>query len=145
MAKKRNGRLPSRITPPSQYTQGVEFNASQKGAVKHPYFSFRYIDTGSYCIKKCSIEQFRSISDKLRILSGLDWGTIDTSPRETNGYEMLPVSELKSASPPPPFSNETQVVVFRFGGKKGRIVGIKRDSMFYVLFIDHNFTLYDHG
>src|ERR1700682_5171034 len=38
-----------------------------------PVFSFRYICTSDFCIKKCSIEQLKGISDRLRILSTLDW------------------------------------------------------------------------
>lgn len=59
---------------------------------------------------------------------------------------MLPVSALKEDLPTP-FTGEKQAMIFRFGGASGgRIIGIRDEKdMFYVLFIDHDFTFYDHG
>lgn len=109
-----------------------------------PSFSFQYICTGKFCIKKCSIEQFRSLSDKLRILSNMEWKKIDYSPREQHGYEPLPVSSLKS-SLPGPFASESTVYVFRIANQKGRFAGIRRKNVFFVLFVESTFnTLYDH-
>lgn len=88
----------------------------------------------------------KSFADKLRILSSLDWPTIESSPRETNGFEMLPVSALKEALPVP-FTEHKQAMIFRFGGATGgRIVGVRDNKdRFYFLFIDHDFSFYDHG
>jgi hypothetical protein len=120
-------------------------NFKKTEKLKHPFFSHRYITTGSYCVKRCRIDQFRSFSDKLRILSSLDWKTIESSPRETNGFELLPVSALREKMPPP-FDKIDKAMVFRFGANAGRIVGVRNtDDMFFILFIDHDFTLYDHG
>lgn len=117
----------------------------KKAEADRPWFSHRYITSGSYCLKKCSLEQFRSFADKLRMLSSLEWKQIDSSPRETNGYEMLPVGQLKE-SPPAPFDQDGALMVFRFGGAKGgRMVGARRGERFFVLFIDRDFTFYDHG
>jgi hypothetical protein len=110
-----------------------------------PVFSHRYITNGAYCLKRCSIEQFRHLADKLRMLSNLEWKQIDSSPRETNGYEMLPVAQL-AERPPSPFDKAEAVMIFRFGGAKGgRMAGVKKDEKFYILFVDHDFTLYDHS
>ena len=118
------------------------FAARAEGS--RPVFSHRYITGGDYCLKKCSIEQFRSLADKLRILSDLQWSQIDSSPRETNGYEMLPVGQLAERAPAP-FDKIERMMVFRFGGKKGgRMAGVKDGEKFFILFIDHNFTFYDH-
>jgi hypothetical protein len=115
-----------------------------KSSGPHPVFSHRYITSGSYCLKRCSIEQFRHLADKLRMLSSLEWKQIDSSPRETNGYEMLPKAQL-SETPKAPFDEDDALMVFRFGGAKGgRIVGAKREEKFFILFIDHNFTFYKH-
>lgn len=95
-------------------------------------------------MRKCSIEQFKALSDKFRILSDLEWSRIRSSPRETNGFENLPAKQL-NASLPPFFSDEKEVSVFRISNEKGRIVGIIKEPYFYVLFIDSKFTLYKHN
>jgi hypothetical protein len=118
-----------------------------------PLFSFRYISQSAFCPKKCSHEQLKSYADKLRILSDLEWSKIDSSPRELNGYELIPVKSLNGgASLPEIFAKHDSVCVFRFGGgggvaskTSGRIAGIRQGEKFYVLFIDRNFALYDHG
>ncbi|MBO8441257.1 MAG: hypothetical protein IAA89_02285 [Firmicutes bacterium] len=35
--------------------------------------------------------------------------------------------------------------VFRFASEKCRVVGMFNDNIFYVLGIDYDFSLYDHG
>lgn len=108
--------------PPGSEPEKPTFSG---GSGAHPVFSHRYITNGAYCLKKCSIEQFRSFADKLRILSSLEWKQIDSSPRETNGYEMLPKGQL-AESAPAPFDKADTLMVFRFGGQKGgRMVGAK--------------------
>ena len=93
----------------------------------------------------------KAYADKLRMLSELEWQMIEGSPRETNGFEMIPVSSL-NASLPSAFNTHKEIWVFRFGGggnvgsrTAGRIAGIRDDEKFYVLFIDRDFTLYNHG
>lgn len=141
---KSNSRFSGLISAPSVLEADKTVKSKSSLGSNRPYFSFRFICTKDYCMKRCSNEQFKSLSDKLRILSELEWSQIDSSPRETNGYEMIPVSAL-SASVPDRFSDQEAVCVFRFGGKKGRIAGVKFDKNFYVLFIDRDFTLYEHG
>ena len=112
-------------------------------------FSFKYICQNDYSPARCSYPQLKSFNDKLRMLSSLSWSAIDSSPRETNGYELLSKNILKrtvpSAAP-----NISNVMVFRFGGgsgskNSGRIAGYKADHIFYVLFVDPKLDLYDHS
>lgn len=72
----------------------------------------------------------------------MSWKAIQTSPREGNGFEMIPVKQIKGKIPTE-FVNLEKVMIFRFG--KGRIAGHRNGNNFFVLFIDHNFTLYSHG
>jgi hypothetical protein len=141
------------IIPPDSAPKNVEFrNPNAKSSLKSsPWFSFRYICQKEFCVKKCSYEKLKAYSDKLRQLSILDWATIESSPHETNGVEMIEIRRL-NASLPIEFSKHTHIHIFRFGGcgrvgskTSGRIAGIKENERFYVLFIDREFSLYDHG
>jgi hypothetical protein len=113
-----------------------------------PWFSHRFICQQHYCIKKCSYEQMKSAMDKLRILSDLDWATIESSPRETNGFEMISAKQIRGTIPPK-FAKEKALMVFRFGGgtgpRAGRIVGVREKERFSILFVDRDYSLYDHG
>jgi hypothetical protein len=156
MSKKKKNRTNKAQTfrPPDSTPKKVEFkadNATPDVQSARPWFSFRHICQKDFCVKKCSIEKFKSYADKLRILSELDWKTIESSPSETNGFELIPVRNIKG-SLPDRFSAHENVWVFRFGGPgrvasktSGRIAGIRDKDRFFVLFIDRDFTLYDHG
>jgi hypothetical protein len=137
--RKQDKKLSLKVPDPFQAT--VPNFVSQQER-KHPYISHRYITTGSYCITRCSLEQFKSLANKLRMLCGLDWKQIESSPRETNGFEMLPTKILQEKLPAP-FADRDKAMVFRFNG--GRIVGVRNEEKFYILFIDHDFSFYDHG
>lgn len=143
--KQKNHTKSGALVPPAPFDLAAT-PAFARGEGARPFFTFKDICTSDYCIKKCSYEQLKSLTDKLRILSSLEWRTIETSPRETNGFELLPADAL-SAPLPDAFSRINQVMVFRFGGKTtaGRIVGHRNNDRFYVLFVDRDFTLYDHG
>jgi hypothetical protein len=78
----------------------------------------------------------------------MDWKDIESSPRETHGFEMMPVGEIKGQVPNA-FSAEKALAIFRFGvgqgPRSGRIAGVRKGDKFNVLFIDRNYSLYDHG
>ncbi len=117
-------------------------NHIDKNNDKYPYFSFRYICIKKYCMNKCNFKQLKSLTNTLRILSNLEWRQIEKEDHKKNGYEPLPQNIFKPSMPNIVNENE-RILIFRFN--KGRIAGIRRDNKFYILFIDHDFTLYDHG
>ena len=62
---------------------------------------------------------------------------------------MIPVDQIK-ASVPTEFEEEKRLMIFNFGGgggskHKGRLAGVRKENRFYVLMIDSNMKLYDHG
>ena len=147
MSKKQKNKATSFSLPKSAVNDAaVNFALPANETSKRLYFSHRFICTRDFCIKKCSYEQFKSLADKLRILSELEWKIIKSSPRETNGYEEIPVKQINGTLPNN-FSNLDSVMIFRFGGgsRGGRIVGTLEENRFYILFIDSKYNLYDHG
>lgn len=97
-------------------------------------------------MKHCDIQQFKGLSDRLRIISTLTWQQLKNEPHDKYGYEALS-KEIFNASFPEFAANDDVIIVFRFGGGRhgGRIAGVRRDNVFHVLFIDRDFTLYNHG
>ena len=45
---------------------------------------------------------------------------------------------------PPHVSPEVIFLAFRFSGRKA-MVGYRQEHIFYVMWLDRDFTLYDHG
>ena len=153
--KKRKSRVDSSpFRQPDLAPKKIEFTAPSIPAdttAERPWFSFRHICQKEFAAKRCSYEKLKAYSDKLRQLSELEWKVIESSPRETNGYELIPLSQIKGTIPEK-FSKHDAMVVFRFGGcgnvaskTSGRIAGVREKERFYVLFVDSSFSLYDHG
>ena len=143
MSKKQNKKF--KISAPKLFPQSDGIMADVF-ADKTPWFSHRFICQNAFCIKKCNFDQIKNLVDKIRVLSSLEWKAIESSPRETHGFEMIPVKQVKG-SIPPKFSDLKAIWVFRFGSgnKGGRIAGARKGNNFHILFIDHNYKLYDHG
>jgi len=76
-------------------------------------------------------------------LSQLTWSQIQSSPRHGLGYEKIPRAAIK-APVPSLITEDTNFIAFRFSGKKA-MVGYRDRAVFYVVWLDRNFTLYDHG
>lgn len=110
----------------------------------HPIFSFEYLDS-EYCISRCERDDKASFADKLRILGSMTWGTIKQSGRHQAGYERIPRRIINGHIPPQIITEDVvDFIAFRFSGLKS-MVGHRKDQLFYVIWLDRNFTLYDHG
>ena len=115
--------------------------------VNTPAISFQYICQDKFCIKLCSHDQYRSLSDKLRIICNLDWNVIDSAPRTTHGYEKMPRKQLR-ATVPSQIPADSEILVFRFGSGDhvGRLVGCRLGKRLYLLFVESTLnSLYNHG
>jgi hypothetical protein len=144
MSKGKNRPRGDDFIVPHGSSRGDSKNFFDDGTSRKPWFSFEYICQKDFCMKRCTVEQFKSLSDTLRILSSLEWKTISAAPKGTNGFEMIGSSQLNGTIPPQ-FKAEKRIMIFRIAGKKGRIAGVRKAEKFFVLFIDRDFTLYDHG
>lgn len=75
----------------------------------------------------------------MKKLCSITWNEAKSSPRHGLGTE-----KIKSINEPiPPECKEQQMLAFRYNGKKP-MIGFKRNSVFEVLYLDTDFTLYSH-
>jgi hypothetical protein len=109
----------------------------------YPRFSLRFLQSNSkYCLRYCSMELKASFADKIRVLSQLTWREIIKSHRHANGYESIPQKQL-NIYPPIALKNR-KFIAFRFHNKHPMVGYIEYDT-FYIVWFDHDFSLYDHG
>jgi hypothetical protein len=107
-----------------------------------PTFSLRYLE-GEYCITICEKDDQAAFSLKLYRLSKLTWSQIQSQDRHKLGYEKISRDAIKA--PIPNFITEdVNFIAFRFSGMKP-MVGYRDGTIFYVIWLDRNFTLYDHN
>lgn len=126
-----DGRVPS-ATPPKAFEDDK------------PVFCFRYLLT-SYGIKHDSLNQRRKsdLAERLSEISQLTWKDLMRADRHGQGFEMLPVDQLKCGLPTQ-FEDEKRVMVFRYS-ERLPMIGIRRGSMYHLLAIEANYNdLYQH-
>jgi len=112
--------------------------------VNRPLFCFKFLNKGDHGISK---ERGRNalLLKRLVHYSRMTWADIKANPRHKSGLEYIPVNHVK-ATPPSEMliSNDQEYCVLRGSGKMA-ILGIKRDNIFHILFIDWSFNLYSHS
>lgn len=108
-----------------------------------PVFSLRYLQR-NYCVADCDQKDRAAFAMKLKEMSSLTWKALQLAPRHGMGKENIPVTSIKAPKPALITPDVKNVWAFRFSGK-APMVGLRRGAVFYVLWIDRAFKLYDHG
>lgn len=106
-----------------------------------PVFSLRYLQ-GDYCISQCTRDEKAAFAERMHRLSQLTWAQLKQAPRHGLGFEKIARHNIR-AGIPAHVTPDTDLLAFRFEGLKP-MVGYRRDSTFFVLWLDRDFTLYPH-
>lgn len=108
-----------------------------------PIFSLERIQNGNFCFSSLDQEHKAMFSEAIFRRKSITWSDIKFTDRHGLGTEKIPKSSIKA--PIPPFITEDveDFLVFRYHGKNP-MVGYRQKDIFYVLWFDHNFTLYKH-
>ncbi len=107
-----------------------------------PVFSFEKIQK-SHCITDCEKDDKVAFIGQLVRLSKLRWQDINESSRKGLGTEIISRSSFK-ASIPSWLTDDTKLLSFRYLGNRA-FIGYRDQRIFYVLWIDSKFDVYDHG
>ncbi len=110
-------------------------------AIEHPVFCLHYLDK-KYCLSKCDQVEKASFADKLRVLSQQTWGEITTN--RPWGYEKIKDRRSLSRNVPKGITEDLPIITFYFHDKK-KMVGCRNSSVFHIVWLDRDFSLYDHG
>lgn len=96
------------------------------------------------CCDGCSADAFANLLGKLRTLCSMTWQLVDQSPRHACGWEKIPRHSLRCPWPPHLSDDVEFLRAFRFDGKAPMLCHRHHDVL-QVIWLDHNFTAYDHG
>ena len=108
----------------------------------HPAFSFEHMMPG-FDVEDCEKDDRAALSLKLLKLGKMTWAQIKQCPRHGMGFETLDRKSIK-AGIPPFITPEVRLLAFRFSGMKA-MVGYRIGRTFFIVWLDRNFSLYDHG
>ncbi len=107
-----------------------------------PIFSLRYMVQG-YSVADCDKDQKAAFADALWKRSQLTWAQIKGAPRQGLGTEKISRQAIKNPIPSHVMPDVTYFLALRFY-HKAPMVGYRTGNIFYILWLDCKFTLYDH-
>lgn len=125
------------------------------------FFSFQYITSDdhynlNYLKKNKSGKEkdiYYELFSSLRSFSQSSWKELQLKRKQSGGYETIEYGEMKesianSLPKEKNISDDTKLIVFRFGNNNYRMVGYKSNrckAAMHVLGFDFDYSLYDHG
>jgi hypothetical protein len=118
----------------------VSFSTQQE----HPIFCLKYLDRKYYSLSVCTKEEKAAFADTLDRLSQLTWAEISKSSRHGLGYEKIAQNSIRATIPKHIKKDDIILIAFRFYGK-APMVGYRKNTIFHILWIDRDFTLYQHS
>lgn len=111
---------------------------------QYPSFSFRFCCDRAYGIDRCSSKLRESLSKRIFRFSRMKWSKIYQNARHSWGSEQIPQREIKPELPDI-ISPDTSLQVLRFTGGNHSMIGFRENGIFFILYLDHNFSVYNHG
>ena len=106
-----------------------------------PLFSLRYMNK-DYSLSQCTKDEKAAFADTLYKLNQLTWSEINACPRHGLGHEKIARSSIRSPIPSH-LKDDVNFIGFRFCGM-APMVGYRDGAVFYVIWLDRDFTLYPH-
>lgn len=111
--------------------------------IKPPIFSLERVQNGNYCLSSLDQEHKAAFADAIFRRRNITWNQLKQLDRHGLGTEKIPKRQIKTGIPRFITDDLDHFIVFRFHGR-APMVGYRVGEVFYVLWFDWNFTLYDH-
>ena len=132
----------SKIKKPQERTAGKIAPREVSGGSyqdEPPKFSLRYIQP-DYCITKCEQDDQLQFIQSMLKRKDTPWKVLITLAREKLGCETIQSLRVHT----PKCAEGKTIIAFRFSGMKA-MIGFRERDVFYILWFDRNFSVYDHG
>ncbi len=130
-----------KITEPNKK---LDISKDSLNGIEYPVFCFKHLQSNS--IQNCKdFEFFYSFLDRLRRLSELGWKEIRNTQRHGFGMEKISVDQIKPKLPYFVTPEVNHLMVFRAHGDNRTFLGIQKNKLFHIIFIESNFgDIYNH-
>jgi hypothetical protein len=107
----------------------------------HAAFSLRYV-VDEQCITRCTDQQAMQFADRMKRLCSMTWQQIQNAHRHKLGTEIIDRSAIKVAIPRH-ITPDVDLLAFRCFGL-APMIGYRDQEVFFVLWFDPDFKVYDH-
>jgi len=109
-----------------------------------PIFSLERIQPGNFCFSNLETDDKAAFADSIFKRRTLTWEKVQREDRHKLGSEKISKKSIKATIPTFITEDEQNFLALRFNGHKA-MVGYKVNNIFYVLWFDPKFKLYDHS
>lgn len=131
---------------PAYSTGSIVSLASESDSIKsdidYPVFCLKHLHS-KHNLDSCTKEEKAALIHKMALLSQLTWDEIQLAPKHGLGAEKISRNAIKSSIPSFITKDVTHFFAFRFKGK-APFVGHRSGSVFHIVYIDRDFSLYNH-
>ena len=110
--------------------------------IKYPAFCFRFLHK-DYHVDKCNADEKICLLERIVKLSNISWQEIEYTGRHAFGSEKIDRNAVKKELPNEITEDVPFFIALRFDGNKA-FVGFRNKFVFHVLYVDRDFTLYNH-
>ena len=108
-------------------------------------FSFERVqDSSRYGFSKLSKEHKSKLIESIFKRRNKTWNDLNKSGRHDLGFEKINIEALRLERPKF-LTEDTTLLVFRYTGNNHAMVGYRIRNIFYILWFDHDYTLYKHS
>jgi hypothetical protein len=107
-------------------------------------FSLERIQKGEFCFSTLSQEEKARFAEGIFKRRDKTWAEVKSMPRHALGFEKIAKKSICAQLPSFITDDMDHFLAFRFDGMKP-MIGYRLRNIFYVLWFDAKFTLYDHG
>jgi len=134
-----------KIIPQPKKNKGKSFSSQKTIDYDNqpPIFSLERLMPGHYCFSSLEQKDKAAFAESIFKRRNIPWKEIKNLPRHGLGIEKISKSSIKTALPKNITEDFNYFLAFQFSGKKP-MVGYRVHEIFYVLWFDHDFTLYEH-
>lgn len=107
-------------------------------------FSLERVVDCKYCLSKLDKNDKAAFASSIFKRKNLSWSDLKSIDRHGLGFEKIPKERIKGSSLPRFITEDVDILIsFRYSGKKA-MVGYRKNDIFFVLWFDHDFSLYPH-
>lgn len=106
-------------------------------------FSFEKLVGDKYCYNNLIDEDKKQLLESIVKRRAMPWTEIKKTHKHGLGMEKINRGSIKGAIPKFITEDMDHFLAFRFSGKKP-MVGYREKNIFYILWLDNDYTLYPH-
>ena len=132
-----------RIKKPSKVKSQLSVNDEPNYDDMPPVFSLERIQNNKYCFTKLEQQDQANFATAIYKRRQITWKEISQQSRHSLGYEKIATTAIKTALPRFITEDVSNLMAFRFSGMKP-MVGYRQKNIFFILWFDRDFTLYNH-